>query len=384
MTEKLYYEDSHRTEFDAVVLTCEAADGGFWVTLDRTAFYPTGGGQDADTGTLGGAAVSDVAESDGQIRHFCDRPLAVGASVHGCVDWATRFFRMQQHSGEHIVSGLIHQYHGYDNVGFHMGKDCMTLDFSGPLSDEDLRRVERDANEIVAKNLPVKTSFHESGTLKEVAYRSKKALEGTVRLVEIPHADLCACCGTHVDFTGEIGLILFLGREKFKGGTRVELVCGSAAVERAFCHGDQCRDAGALLSVKPDEVVDGVRRILQESGEQKLKIAQLSRQWLLATAEKYRSHGDVVLFFQPMENSLLGKLAAAVADVCGGYCTAAYPSENGFFFAMSHREKDVRPLCKELLARFGGRGGGKPALAQGTVAAAKAELTAYLEEAYQA
>ena len=382
MAKKLYYENVHLKSFSGTVLSCDKAADGYAVTLDATAFYPEGGGQAGDTGYLNGVRVRDTQEADGEILHLCEAPLPVGETVRGELDWDARFRRMQQHSGDHIVSGLVHSRFGYENVGFHMGADCMTIDFSGPLTDEELREIESGANEIVHRNELIITKVYDSENLNDIAYRSKKELHGEVRLVTIPDADVCACCGTHVSATGEIGAILIIGHEKLRGGTRVELLCGQQAMEYIYRLRDGANAVSASLSVKPTEIADGVTRLQEELGSVKLQASQLVRLLTAAEAERYRHGGNLLLVRDELNNAQLGKLAAAVADTCDGVCMAVSAKEDGHFFAMAQRNGDVRPVCKEMLAKLGGRGGGKPELNQGTVACTRKELERFFAEVF--
>ena len=231
MTIHLYDKDSSILEFDAVVLSCEQKGEQYIVTLDQTAFFPEGGGQGADHGVLGGVNVLDAHEVKGEVLHLTDGQLTVGETVHGSVDAVRRLSMMQQHSGEHIFSGIVHQLFGYDNVGFHIGSEAVTMDFNGPLTDEDVLRVERMANEIVWKNIPVVTLLPSPEELANMEYRSKKALSGEVRIVTIAGADTCACCGTHVKYTGSIGQIKVLSCQKYKSGVRVSILCGMRALD---------------------------------------------------------------------------------------------------------------------------------------------------------
>lgn len=204
-TEKLYYQDAHQAAFEARVVSCQPGKHGYDVVLDRTCFYPEGGGQPGDTGVLSGIRVTDTHERGGEIVHFCEQPLAVGQIVEGQIDYGRRFEFMQLHSGEHILSGVVHRRFGYENVGFHMGADFVTIDFSGMLTQEDLSAVEAEANEWVWKNVPIEITYPDAEALKAIPYRSKKELTGQVRIVTIPGADICACCGTHVSSTGKLG-----------------------------------------------------------------------------------------------------------------------------------------------------------------------------------
>ena len=228
-TEKLYYADPFLTEFDARVLACEAEKGGYAVVLDRTAFYPEGGGQPYDTGVLGGVEVSEVHEKAGVVTHKCAAPLPVGETVHGRLDWARRFDHMQQHSGEHICSGLICARYGCDNVGFHMGAESVTIDFNADIPWEELLELEAAANRYIYEDHAIDIQLHRGAELDAIDYRSKKPLEGDVRIVTFPGADCCACCGTHVMRSGQVGIVKFLSVQKFREGVRIELLCGGRA-----------------------------------------------------------------------------------------------------------------------------------------------------------
>ena len=230
-TVKLYYESAYTQDFTAVVASCEAVKNGFAVTLDRTAFYPEGGGQPADHGTLGGARVLDVHEKDGVVTHLCDRALSVGAEVSGRIDWARRFDHMQQHSGEHIISGLLCSTFHCDNVGFHMGADVVTIDYNAPITWEQALEVERRANAYIWADHPIRIWYPSAEELAALPYRSKKELTGAVRITEFPGADRCACCGTHVSSSGQVGLLKLLSCQKFRDGVRLELLCGQRALD---------------------------------------------------------------------------------------------------------------------------------------------------------
>ena len=228
-TRKLYYEDCHLRSFSATVTGCEKTDQGYAVTLDATAFYPEGGGEAPDIGTLGGVNVLDVQEEDGQILHLCDGPLAIGETVDGEIDWARRFDLMQQHTGEHIVSGLLYDKFGYMNTGFHVGTDVMEVDFDGPVSPEALAEIELKANQAVWANIPLECWIPSPEELPTIFYRTKRALPWPVRIVRVPRYDSCACCGVHVKHTGEVGLIKILSCTPLRGGVRLEMVCGGRA-----------------------------------------------------------------------------------------------------------------------------------------------------------
>ena len=260
-TEKLYYKDPFLQQFTAAVLDCRPSGKTFAVTLDRTAFYPEGGGQPADQGVLGGVPVLDVHERDGLLIHTCDGALEPGKTVSGTLDWTRRFDHMQQHSGEHILSGLICATHGYDNVGFHMGADAVTIDFNGPLSDGEVLELERMANDYIYQDHAIQISFPTPEELAALEYRSKKELTGSVRIVAFPGADCCACCGTHVRSSGQVGLVKILSWQKFREGIRLEILCGRRAFQFLSGAYGQNRAVGQALSVKGQDTAAAVDRL---------------------------------------------------------------------------------------------------------------------------
>ncbi len=220
-TVKLFYDDPYLKEFTATVLSCEAGKNGYEVILDRTAFYPEGGGQPADHGTLGGVNVVDTREKAGNLVHICEKPLEVGAEVTGTIDWARRFDHMQQHSGEHIVSGMLCAAYDCDNVGFHMGDQVVTIDYNADIPWEGVLDIERRANQYIWENHPFVSNWYEGDELAALEYRSKKPLQGAVRIAEFPGADRCACCGTHVTTAGQVGIVKILSCQKYRDGGRL-------------------------------------------------------------------------------------------------------------------------------------------------------------------
>lgn len=376
-TEKLYYLDPHLTTFTARVLSCQPGSHGFDVVLDRTAFYPEGGGQPGDRGTLGGAAVTDTHEKDGHILHFCDRPLEPGSTVEGTIDWDYRFLLMQQHSGEHILSGLIHEKFGYDNVGFHMGRDAVTIDFNGMLSEADLAELEWRANRLIWQDLPVEVLWPSEEERRAMPYRSKKELTGAVRIVRIPHADLCACCGVHVERTGEIGLLKILSCQKFHDGVRMEILCGSKALRYLCGTFEQNRQISGLLSAKPMETAAAAARTLQELSEAKARQGQLEDRLFTRQAEALRGRGDVLLFEEGLRPDSLRRLADAVQGTCGGRAAVFSRTAEGHQYAIGQENGDLRAMTKAMNAALNGRGGGKPCFVQGSVKADQKEIEAF-------
>ena len=380
-TRKLYYEDSHMRTFSATVLSCENIAKGWEVILDATAFYPEGGGQAADTGVLGGVQVLDTRERGEIVVHLCDGPLEVGVVVEGTIDYEARFLRMQQHSGEHIVSGIINRRYGYHNTGFHMGSDLITIDFDGVIPAEDLASIEAEANSAVWQNIPVKCWYPSEEELPTVFYRTKRALPWPVRIVQFPGFDSCACCGTHVQATGEIGLIKLFSVMGFRGGTRMEMACGKAALALLNNAYEQNKLVSQAFSAQITETGAAAKRMNEALAEQKYRIVGLEKRIFATIAAGYAGKGDVVHFEEGLENTAVRDLADAIAENCGG--TAAVFSgsdEAGFAFCLVTRNGDLRQLGKEMTKALNGRGGGKPIFQQGRVQATRGEIEAFFAQ----
>ena len=380
-TRKRYYEDSHLRTFSAEVLSCEKTEKGYEVILDATAFYPEGGGQAADTGTLNGIRVTDTRERGETVVHLCEEALEPGVMVEGVIDYENRFHRMQQHSGEHIVSGIINRRYGYHNVGFHMGSDIITIDFDGVIPAEDLAELEAEANSAVWQNLPVKCWYPSEEELPKVFYRTKRALPWPVRIVEIPGFDSCACCGTHVKATGEIGLIKLFIVMGFRGGTRMEMSCGKSALKLLNLAYEQNRQVSQAFSAKMEETGAAARRMNEVEAALKYRIVGLQNKVFSGIAAGCGGKGDVLHFEADLDNTAVRDLADAIADSCGG--TAAVFSgsdEGGYAFCLVTRNGDLRQLGKEMTKALNGRGGGKPVFQQGRVQAKKAEIEAFFSE----
>ena len=379
MTEKLFYQDSHRSTFTAIVQEVRPSGNGYEIILDRTAFFPEGGGQSSDTGSLGGVSVSDVQEIDGKIIHYTDGPLVEGTEVEGCIDWTERFSKMQQHTGEHIVSGLIHKIYGYHNVGFHLGTDSVTLDFNGGVPKEKLHEIEQLANEAVAKNLPVQVLYPMDEELSKISYRSKIEIEGQVRIVVIDGYDVCACCAPHVKQTGEIGLIKLVGMQNYKGGVRISMLCGFRALEDYYQKEKNNREIAVMLSAKEYETAVEVERLQEELAMKKAKIAELERKFLEQKVETLDISGEIVCLFEETDPvmtrelvNLLLKKGAKMAAVFSGN------EREGYRYVLGSRSLDVRENGKLLNEAFHGRGGGKPEMVQGTVQGKREEIEAFL------
>ena len=319
-------------------------------------------------------------EKNGVITHLCDKPFEVGKSVSGKIDWARRFDHMQQHSGEHICSGLICERFHCDNVGFHMGADVVTIDFNADISWDELMEIEQLANLYIYEDHPIDIQFYRGAELDKVEYRSKKPLEGDVRIVSFPGADCCACCGTHVMRSGQVGLVKFLSVQKFRDGVRIELLSGKRAHRYlSECWAQDVRIAQAL-SVKPNASFAGVERVLAELSTLKQRCAKLEESVFAQTAAQYEGKGDVLLFEDEMSGDSLRKLCDAVTNHCGGRCAVFAGADGAYKYAIGHVGGDLRELTKKMNAELNGRGGGKPNFVQGSVAAARGAIEAFFAE----
>ena len=379
MTKRLYYEDAYCREFNARVTDCREGKRSWEVTLDQTAFYPEGGGQPADEGTLGEAKVLDVKEGGEEVIHLCNRPLEPGSTVHGTLDWDRRFSFMQQHSGEHIFSGIVHRIFGYDNIGFHMGKDCVTVDFSGMLSEKDIAQVERAANEAVLADLEILEDYPSREELGRLDYRSKKELEGQVRIITIPGSDVCACCGTHVKRTGQIGPIKAVASEHYKTGIRISLQIGWKALEDYEEKHRNIKEISALLSAPPQETAEAVRKLQEQLQELKAANVALKQKQLDRLVEEVpEGAGRVIRFVEdlnPVEVRMLADRLAQKADF------AAVFSGNdgeGYKYVMCSSHTDVAALGKKFNETLNGRGGGRNPMVQGSVMAERAKIEEFL------
>ena len=379
-TRKLYYEDCHLYDFSATVTGCEETEKGYQITLDATAFYPEGGGEAPDLGILGDVNVLDVQEKDGIIFHLCDGALSVGETVTGSVDKARRFDMMQQHTGEHIISGLLYEKFGYMNTGFHMGADVMEVDFDGPVSPADLAEIEFKANQAVWANIPLECWIPSPEELATIRYRTKRALPWPVRIVRVPGYDSCACCGIHVKTTGEVGLIKILSCTALRGGVRLEMVCGERAYRHMAAIFEENRKVSQILSAPIYATGEAAQRMSDALTAEKGRATGLQRQLLDAAAQSYVNHGDVIHFHSQLDGGSLRYLAEKIAAVCGGRAAVFAGEDGNFSYCLALPGGDLRELNKALTSALNGRGGGKPPFQQGSIQATKEEIMAFLEK----
>lgn len=390
-TEKLYETDAFRAEAVSRVMAAERDEttGGGRVALEATVFYPEGGGQPADTGTLTLAdgtvlRVTDVHEQEGVIWHSVETlPAGVlpGAAVTEKIDWERRFDHMQQHTGEHILSGLLHQLFGAENVGFHIGTDAVRMDTSVPIMPEGLAQAEDAANRIIWQDVPVQITYPTREELANLVYRSKKEIEGQVRIVTIPGADVCACCGTHTATSGQVGQIKILSYEHYKGGMRLFVVCGGRALRASREMRAREAEIGALLSAKPSETAHAVRRVYNEYTALKFAHFGLCNQLFDELTKNLSPEADAVRVVPGLDPDGLHRLASRMSEATTGLCAALTATEKGTGYCLAQRGGDVRAVTRALNAALGGRGGGKPEICQGSCAAAPEDVRAFLEKA---
>ena len=382
MTEKLFYEDRHLKQFTAVVQECLKSGDRYQVVLNRTAFFPEGGGQYADTGMLEAVHVLDVQEKDETIYHLTDGELIPGTEVTGRIDWEERFMKMQQHTGEHIVSGLVHARFGYRNVGFHLGTTDCTMDFNGEIKKEELLEIELEANKAVIQNLDVIVTYPSVEELESLEYRSKIEIEGQVRIVTIPGYDVCACCAPHVSKTGEIGQIKLTNVQRYKGGVRVTMLCGFRALADYNRKLQAERQISAALCAKEDETAEAVVHLQEECAQWKQRVLNLQKNLLSYKAKEVDDTEDAVCLFEPeLEGEAPRFLMNQVLDAGHGVCAVfSGGKDENYRYVIGSRQLDLRKLVKELNMEFQGRGGGKPEMVQGSLHGKQDELRVWMKE----
>ncbi len=383
MTERLYYTDSHIKSFTARVLSCEQTEKGFAVTLDRTAFFPEGGGQLGDSGYIAQVRVFDTHEKNGEVLHYVNQALTVGEQYDCKIDWEQRYRRMQNHSGEHIVSGLVNKRYGYSNVGFHMGSDAVTIDFDGFISPEQLAELENEANRRVFADLKITTSFPSSEELNKLDYRSKLELTENVRIVEIEDTDVCACCAPHVYSTAEVGIIKFLSCERRRrggDGVRISMLCGLDAYEHLAQIYENNAAVSVMLSAKRDNTAAAVERLLSEQEKQKGRIAELSREIARQRAETIeQTEGNICIFDSVLDEPSLREIVNSAVEKCTGIAAVFSGDDQlGYKYIIGSKHVDLKKAAKSLNEGINGRGGGKSEMIQGSCAETAENITKFL------
>ena len=381
ITEKLYDRDSHISSFRATVIACCSSEKGYELILDKTAFFPEGGGQSADTGKVGEANITDVQVVNDEIVHYSDKRLDVGDELDCEIDWEQRFRRMQNHSGEHIVSGIVHKLYGYENVGFHLGED-VTVDFNGEHTREQLLEIEKQANEAIYKNAKFTCEYPDESTLKTLSYRSKLELTENVRIVTIEGYDVCACCAPHVYSAGEIGIIKILDFARHRGGIRLHMLCGKDALEDYEKKYDNLRSVATALCSKQNEAADAFEKFNEEHGVLKAELAALKKELAQLKASTIESTDECILIFESNADiNDLRKLvlngAEKTTKLCAGFSGS---DKSGYRFVIASKHIDLREKSKDITAALCGRGGGSAELLQGNATASENEARKYFKE----
>ena len=388
MTNRIYYTEPYRTEFEATVVAVDTVDGRTQVTLDQTAFYPTSGGQPSDIGTLGGAAVSEVIDrEDGTIAHVTSGALKVSEVVQGTIDWARRFDHMQQHTGQHVLSAAFDRLFGVRTESFHMGSVSATIDLAREVSAKEVAKAEDEANRIVWENRPVAIRFATAEEVAKMPLRKESIRTGPLRLIEVEGFDLSACGGTHVARTGGIGVIAIGGWEKFRGGARVEFLCGGRALHRFRLWRGSLAATQKFLSVAPEEMAAAVERMQAESKAQQRTLRGFQEKLAIHEAHALlQKAGDQAAIIEALEGwdaQGLKAIAVAAAAEKPNAVVALFTTTTPALVVIARGTSatiDAGAMLKSLVAQFGGKGGGTPDLAQGGgLAGSSADLKAAID-----
>lgn len=376
-TEKLYDKDSYLQEFQATVISCEQKSETTWsIVLDKTAFFPEGGGQTGDTGWLNEIEVIDTREKAGIIYHETKEPLEIGTVAAGKIDFAKRFDKMQQHTGEHILSGIVCATYGYNNVGFHLSAEITTLDFDGEISAEQVRDLEIKVNQAIHANIPVQVKFPTKAELSEMEYRSKIEIEGQVRIVEIPEIDRCACCAPHVRTTAEVGLLKIQSCDRHRGGCRLTIVCGMRALKDYQQKQESVGKVSAALSAKPDKIAEAVKNLQEQQTSLREQLNRIQAMYLQEKLEKVNAEDKYVCIFEKSLDSIaMRNFVNDAMERCVGICGAFIGSDDkGYHYILGSKVMDVREISKKLNVQFAGKGGGKPQMVQGSLMGKEKEI----------
>ena len=378
MTEKLFYKDQYIKNFKAKVLSCEKKNKEFYVILDKSAFYPEGGGQPGDTGYIGEARVIDTVEKNGNHIHICDREVTGECECE--IDREKRFLFMQIHSGEHIFSGILNKLTGFDNVGFHIGKNAeVTVDFNGVVSNDILMQAEEKTNDKIFENVEIKEVFPNEKEIENLKYRSKKEINSKLRLIEIPGADLCACCGTHVKRTGEIGLVKVLSCYNYKQGVRITLAMGKKAL---YDYREKCENVSQIsvsLCAKTGEVAQAVEKLKEKHNETRIELNNVKTELFKTKCENVEADFPVV--FDGASNA---ENARVLADMLAqskkiGFAFSG-DDENGYKYAVVSLSEDLREIGKKINTLLEGKGGAKSEMAMGNVKATREQIEKVIKE----
>ena len=379
MTIKLYDDNAYLTSCEATVVSCKETDDNTWeIVLNQTVFFPEEGGQTPDKGSIQGWDVVDVQIRDDIITHTLtggQTPFQEGDHVTCEIDWAHRFSNMQQHTGEHIFSGLVHEKFGYENVGFHLSDSIVTMDYDGPMTEEEIYDLEEKSNAAIFADKKITCYYPSKEELDKLNYRSKKELNGPIRIVAIEDTDVCACCAPHVKSTAEVGLLKVVDITNYKGGVRLSILCGMRALYDYRLRLSQCRDISHSTSAKMDEIVFAVEKLKQDIGELRHINMDAQKELLsLQSANLPADEKDVLLFTSNTDANILRYEVNNLTQSHPGYCGIFNKNDSGYNFIIGSREKDCSLLAKELREKLNAKGGGKPEMIQGSLTASEDEI----------
>lgn len=380
MTEKLYYKDGYIKEFEAIITNCIKKDDYFIIELDKTAFYPEGGGQAGDTGFIGDIEVFDTHEKDEKVLHYSKNSIEIGAFVKCCINWERRFPIMQEHTGEHIVSGVIHKLYGYNNVGFHMGKDAVVIDIDGNLNESDIDKIEYISNEAIYENIEVQTSIYDEKTFSNIEYRSKKKIEGNIQIVNIEGYDTCACCGVHTKRTGEIGIIKILDFQKYKGGTRISMLCGKRALIDYRNKNKDVYKISSILSAKPENITEYTETTLKNLEYEKNENFRLNMEFFKLKSEKYNNEKFIIEFLEIENSDLLRRYCTILSEKSDMCCVFGGNDQKGYKYVVYSKYENMKEFAKNMNKELSGKGGGKDLMIQGSISATKENIEKYFNK----
>ena len=386
MTVKLYDENTYQTTCEAVVLSCEEINSdSYQLILDQTIFFPEEGGQTPDKGTIAGFNVTDVQISGDIITHTISASGStlslpkVGDTVSCKLNWQHRFSNMQQHTGEHIFSGLVYAKFGYDNVGFHLSDSIVTMDYNGPISEEDILELETKSNEAIFEGHAITCYYPTDKELASLNYRSKKELTGPIRIVDIEGTDICACCAPHVKNTSEVGILKVLDVTNYKGGVRLSILCGMRALENYRLRLNQCIDISHTTSQPLDDITSAVEKLKDDCGTLRHELSESKKQLLASQAKELDANAkDVFLFTDHIDANIMRYQINELTELHPGYCGIFNASEDGFTFIIGSKEKDCNILIQKLRENIQAKGGGKPEMVQGSLTASKEDILSLL------
>lgn len=382
---KLYYEQPYATEFDAIVLCCEETtfnnQKAYDVILNKTLFFPEEGGQSPDKGNINDIRVLDVQIHNDVITHTLAQPIAEGSEVHGEIDWEHRFSNMQQHSGEHIFSGTVHREYGFNNVGFHLSDNVVTMDFDGVLTAEQIQDIEWKVNEAIAKNIEIDVRFPSKEELATMEYRSKIEIEGDVRIVTIPGYDVCACCAPHVKRTGEIGMLKVMSVQNYKGGVRISMLCGFRALAAFRERLDVVSKLTNLLSTSQENIVDRVTQMKDSSHALRVENGELKQQMMFAKVLQIPfDEKDVIVFEEELDTPIMRNVVNELIQYHDGICVVFNGNDtDGYNFILGSAIEDCTAVAANLRNALGAKCGGSQTMIQGSVSTTREKIEFFFE-----